>query len=277
VKIRLLGVRGSTPAPGADFVRYGGHTSCVAITPSGESDPTLLLDAGTGIRSVTELLSGPAFHGSILLTHLHWDHVCGLPFFGAGDHPASSVDVHLPAQLRCSGRDLLARGMSPPSFPIGPEDLRGNWTFRAEEPGARRIAGFEVGCADVAHKGGRTYGYRVSDAHGAIAYLPDHNPARARSDREDPTVVPPSLSAEVRSCSEAGSSASARPRAAASRTRGSLVRSAVRSRRTASSVLLFPSRRAAPRRTQGFGEDRVLDRRARAAGSVIDRPNPSRS
>jgi phosphoribosyl 1,2-cyclic phosphodiesterase len=183
VKIRLLGVRGSTPAPGADFVRYGGHTSCVAITPSGESDPTLLLDAGTGIRSVTELLSGPAFHGSILLTHLHWDHVCGLPFFGAGDHPASSVDVHLPAQLRCSGRDLLARGMSPPSFPIGPEDLRGNWTFRAEEPGARRIAGFEVGCADVAHKGGRTYGYRVSDAHGAIAYLPDHNPARGRSDR----------------------------------------------------------------------------------------------
>lgn len=176
MKIHLLGVRGSTQAPGADFLRYGGHTSCVAITAAGEDVPTLLLDAGTGIRSATELVSAPAFRGSILLSHLHWDHVCGLPFFGAGDHPDSSVDVYLPAQLGCSGRDLLARSMSPPSFPIGPEDLRGRWALRATEPGSLRVGGFEVGCAELVHKGGRTYGYRVSDGTGSLAYLPDHSP-----------------------------------------------------------------------------------------------------
>jgi phosphoribosyl 1,2-cyclic phosphodiesterase len=58
VKIQLLGVRGSTPAPGADFARYGGHTSCIAITPEGGDLPTLVLDAGTGLRSLTALLGG---------------------------------------------------------------------------------------------------------------------------------------------------------------------------------------------------------------------------
>ena len=72
--------------------------------------------------------------------------------------------------------------MSPPSFPIGPEDLRGHWAFRAVEPEVLRIGGFEVGCADLAHKGGRTFGYRVSDGTGALAYLPDHSPVRGLSD-----------------------------------------------------------------------------------------------
>ena len=143
MRVRLLGVRGSTPAPGSDFLRYGGHTSCLAITGSGADAPTVLLDAGTGVRSVTEMVVGPAFRGSILLTHLHWDHVCGLPFFAAGDHPDSEVDVYLPAQHGASGRDLLARSMSPPSFPIEPEGLRGQWTFHAVEPGPLGIAGFE--------------------------------------------------------------------------------------------------------------------------------------
>ncbi len=183
MKIRLLGVRGSTQAPGSDFLRYGGHTSCVAITPSGQPNPALLLDAGTGIRSATNMMGGTAFRGSILLSHLHWDHVCGLPFFAAGDHPDSAVDVYLPAQDGCSGRDLLARSMSPPSFPIAPEDLRGRWHFRAMEAGSLPISGFEIGCADVVHKGGRTFGYRVSDAHGSMAYLPDHSPALGISDR----------------------------------------------------------------------------------------------
>src|SRR3954447_19770291 len=78
VKVVLLGVRGSTAAPGQEFVRYGGHTSCVAVTPDGATDPTLVLDAGTGLRDLTGLLSTQAFRGSILLSHLHWDHVQGL-------------------------------------------------------------------------------------------------------------------------------------------------------------------------------------------------------
>ena len=98
MRLWLLGVRGSTPAPGPDFVRYGGHTSCVAIAADGHDAPTLVLDAGTGLRTLTALLPGPAYRGAILLSHLHWDHVQGIPFFVAGDHYESVVDLYLPAQ-----------------------------------------------------------------------------------------------------------------------------------------------------------------------------------
>jgi phosphoribosyl 1,2-cyclic phosphodiesterase len=182
MRLWLLGVRGSTPAPGAEFVRYGGNTSCVAIAADGQDVPTLVLDAGTGLRSLTALLPGPAFQGTILLSHLHWDHMQGIPFFAAGDHYQSVVDLYLPAQGGLSGRDLLAKTMSPPCFPIPPEGLRGAWTFTALKPGRIDVAGFGVTAAEVAHKGGRTYGYRVDDSWGSIAYLPDHGPVQGCSD-----------------------------------------------------------------------------------------------
>jgi phosphoribosyl 1,2-cyclic phosphodiesterase len=182
VRLELLGVRGSTCAPGAEFVRYGGHTSCVAVRADDAAVPTLVLDAGTGLRSLTGMLDGAAFDGSILLSHLHWDHMQGLPFFAAGDRDASRVDLYLPAQDGRSGRDLLAQAFSPPAFPITPEGLKGRWTEHALEPGSQQVEGFDVLAVEVAHKGGRTYGYRVSDASGSVAYVPDHAPAAGMSD-----------------------------------------------------------------------------------------------
>jgi phosphoribosyl 1,2-cyclic phosphodiesterase len=182
MKLVLLGVRGSTPAPGQDFVRYGGHTSCVAVVPEGTADPTLVLDAGTGLRALSERLSVPAYRGAIMLSHLHWDHVQGLPFFAAGDRHASDIDLYLPAQLGESARALLTRMMGPPAFPIEPGGLHGNWRFHALESGSLPVGGFVVHAADLAHKGGRTFGYRVEDAIGSIAYLPDHGPVQGCSD-----------------------------------------------------------------------------------------------
>ena len=174
----LLGVRGSTPAPGSDYVRYGGHTSCVAVTAAGASAPTLLMDAGTGIRSLPRLLGPQPFRGSILLSHLHWDHVEGLPFCRAVDRDDARVDLHIPEQDGVSSRDLLARMFSPPSFPIEPEGLLGTWRFLPVSEGAMSIEGFEVTAVDVNHKGGRTFGYRVTSAARSFAYLPDHAPSR---------------------------------------------------------------------------------------------------
>jgi phosphoribosyl 1,2-cyclic phosphodiesterase len=182
VKLRVLGVRGSTPAPGPDFVRYGGHTSCVAVQPDGAPYPTLVLDAGTGLRTLTGQLSTSAFHGAIVLSHLHWDHVQGIPFFAAGDRHASVVDVYLPAQRGETARQLLTRMMSPPLFPIEPGGLNGEWSFHALEAGWHEIGGFKVRTADLAHKGGRTFGYRIEDGSGSVAYLPDHGPVQGCSD-----------------------------------------------------------------------------------------------
>jgi phosphoribosyl 1,2-cyclic phosphodiesterase len=178
VRLQFCGVRGSTPAPGADFVRYGGHTSCVAVGHDGQP-PTLILDAGTGIREVTGLLGGQPFRGTILLTHLHWDHVQGLPFFRAGDHEDAEVRLLLPDQQDGdSAERVLARGMSPPHFPIGPDGLRGRWAFGTQSPGPVAVSapGFTVEAREIPHKGGRTLGYRVSDGHSVLAYVTDHCP-----------------------------------------------------------------------------------------------------
>jgi phosphoribosyl 1,2-cyclic phosphodiesterase len=184
VKLTLLGVRGSTPAPGTEFARYGGHTSCVAVTADGAEAPTLILDAGTGIRGLPGLLGGAAFAGSILLTHLHWDHWQGLPFCPAVDNPGARTDLYLPVE---SGdpMELLARGMSPPLFPIGPDGLLGSWRFPATPPGPCVIEGFTVTHAAITHKGGLTYGIRVERDGVSMAYLPDHAPQLGSAAAED--------------------------------------------------------------------------------------------
>lgn len=173
MRVRFCGVRGSTPAPGHEFARVGGHTSSLAVTPDGSDRPRLLLDAGTGIRTVSELLEGEPFVGTVLLTHLHWDHTQGLPFFVAADRDDAEVRVLLPS----NGDDVsstFARVMSPPHFPIGPDGLRGQWWFEAIEEGCHDLETISVRAAQITHKGGRTFGYRLADATGTLAYLPDH-------------------------------------------------------------------------------------------------------
>jgi phosphoribosyl 1,2-cyclic phosphodiesterase len=187
MRLHFSGVRGSTPAPGPEFVRYGGNTSCVAIAPAAVggarslSRPSLILDAGTGLRNVTRLLGQEPFVGSILMTHLHWDHVQGLPFFRAGDREDARVHVSIPDQS--DGRDaeeVLADMMSPPHFPIRPRQLRGAWTFHTVVQGAVALGPgleeFHVTAIEVPHKGGPMLGFRVSDAHSSVAYVPDHCP-----------------------------------------------------------------------------------------------------
>jgi ribonuclease BN (tRNA processing enzyme) len=161
----------------------GGHTSCVALAHD-ERPWTLLLDAGTGIRRLTDELGGHAFEGTVVLTHLHWDHLQGLPFFAAGDRDDARVRVFVPEQVADDGsvRDpagVLGLAMSPPHFPIGPEGLRGQWEFASMRAGAHTVEEFSVTAFDVPHKGGRTFGLRVGDGDASIAYIPDHLPGAA--------------------------------------------------------------------------------------------------
>jgi len=174
VRVTICGSRGSTPAPGPDTVRYGGHTSCVVLAHDG-ARPSLVLDAGTGIRRVTAMLGDTCFEGSIVLGHLHWDHTQGLPFFSAADRPGARTDFYMPAQG--DAEEVLRRVMSPPHFPITPAELRGTWNFGALEPDiACDIEGFTVVAREIPHKGGRTFGFRISDGSATVAYLSDHCP-----------------------------------------------------------------------------------------------------
>jgi phosphoribosyl 1,2-cyclic phosphodiesterase len=162
-------VRGSTPVSGDEFARVGGHTSCLAVAR--DDAPVLLLDAGTGLQPLARAFTGAPFRGTILLSHLHWDHVQGLPFFPPADRDDAEVTLVQPAQ----GDPLatLARAMSPPHFPIPPDGLRGSWKFVGIDPGTHDFEGFEVMAREVEHKGGRAFGYRVSDDRASFAYVPD--------------------------------------------------------------------------------------------------------
>ena len=179
MRVSFCGTRGSTPAPGADFVRFGGHTSCVALShdEAGPPRPVLLLDAGTGLRRLAEVLGDDPFRGTTLVSHLHWDHVQGLPFFANGDRTDARVDLFVPAQSSESdAAALLSRMMSPPFFPITPAQLRGAWSFGFLPEGDFEAERFWVTVRDVPHKGGRTVGFRVSDGRSSLAYIPDHQP-----------------------------------------------------------------------------------------------------
>ncbi len=177
MQVDFCGVRGSLPAAGVEFARYGGHTSCVALTHDGERSPSLLLDAGTGLQRAAALLGGAPFAGTMLLSHLHWDHIIGLPFFPPGHRDDARVRVMLPAQPSgVSAVAALEGVMSPPYFPVGPSELRGDWSCASIDVGEREVERFHVLAREIPHKGGRTFGYRVSDGGTAVAYLPDHNP-----------------------------------------------------------------------------------------------------
>lgn len=178
MRVHLCGVRGSTPAVGAEFAAVGGNTSCVAIVHDDEVMPRLVLDAGTGLRAVSTLLAGEPFRGTILLGHLHWDHTHGLPFFRAGDRPDAVTRLLVPEQ-GMPAIDLIGTFMAPPAFPIGPERLRGEWSFESIDEGVHSVEGFRMLAREIPHKGGRTLGYRIDDGGSSLAYLSDHGPVEA--------------------------------------------------------------------------------------------------
>ncbi len=173
VQAHIFGVRGSVPTPGPANLRYGGNTSCVGIGDDGEA-PRLLLDFGTGVRNLAAALGADAFRGTVLLGHLHWDHILGIPFFPPADHPEAKVDVYMPAQ----GDPVAAleRPMSPPAFPITPMGLRGEWSFHGLETGEYEFEGYRVTAREVPHGGGRTFGYRIQGDSRTITYISDHCP-----------------------------------------------------------------------------------------------------
>jgi phosphoribosyl 1,2-cyclic phosphodiesterase len=171
-----------TPAPGAAFTRYGGHTACLAFAHDGER-PSLIVDAGTGIRLVGDFFQPEAtifgsepFSGTLLLSHLHFGHTQGLPFFGAGNHTGSRVDLFAPTGD--GAEEGIERFLSPPFFPITPSQLLGSWQYQRLTAGELELEGFSVAIREIPHAESPTFGFRVSDGGANVAYLGDHAPAR---------------------------------------------------------------------------------------------------
>ena len=153
MKVRFWGTRGSIPTPGPSTVRYGGNTACVEVRDS--SDSLLVLDAGTGLRELGLALmngGGPRpFSVDLLLSHLHWDHIQGIPFFRPAFDPKTSLRIRGPKQSRAL-RELLGLGMDDPFFPVDLDDLPARLEVGELHDGSEeRIGQFLVKAASLFH------------------------------------------------------------------------------------------------------------------------------
>jgi phosphoribosyl 1,2-cyclic phosphodiesterase len=173
VDVTFYGVRGSTPCSAPEMLRYGGNTSSVVIRQDGE--PPLLLDLGTGLRPFGAAWpADQTFAGNALISHLHWDHVQGIPFFSPALRPGATLNVYGPVQE--DGRSLAEAFdtfFRPPYFPITLSQLPADLRFIDCEEGLHHIGGYQVTARVIPHVG-RTLGFRIESDHGVVAYLPDH-------------------------------------------------------------------------------------------------------
>jgi phosphoribosyl 1,2-cyclic phosphodiesterase len=169
IEIRFWGVRGSIASSGPGRQQVGGNTSCVEVR-AGEQ--LIILDAGTGLRDLgVELMRrGGRVDATLLVSHLHWDHIQGFPFFAPAYSPESRLAIYGP---RPELLDAFAAQMRPPHFPVGLDAMRAALDFHGVSPGVRFALGdVEVRTAAARHPGG-CLAWRLDHGGRSLVYATD--------------------------------------------------------------------------------------------------------
>ena len=175
-KLKFWGVRGSIPTPGPNTVWYGGNTSCVEVRADGE---IIILDAGSGIRALGQSLAqefnDQSINLTLLITHTHWDHIQGFPFFIPAYSPHNKVRIFGYEGARKGLHSTLTSQMESPYFPVSMRHMPGNIAVTELREREFQIGNVKVATAFVNHPG-VCVGYRLFTSAGSIAYLPDNEP-----------------------------------------------------------------------------------------------------
>jgi len=187
VRVRFWGVRGSIAAPGPDTIRYGGNTPCVTIERGRD---LLILDAGTGLRKLGVCLQaeakGKPQNLHMLITHTHWDHIQGFPFFVPAYVPINKLDVHGPPSVEKPLAKVLRGQMDPAYFPVALGDMAADITVHEIREAEFSVGPFKVQAMYVNHPG-ITMAYRIELDGTVITYATDTEPYRfLLTDRHDP-------------------------------------------------------------------------------------------
>jgi phosphoribosyl 1,2-cyclic phosphodiesterase len=174
MKIRFWGTRGSIPSPGPRTVRYGGNCSCVEVRT--RDDELFIIDAGTGIRELgLALMNEQPVVAHILLSHTHWDHISGFPFFPPAFVPTNTLTIYAARNIDKRLEDVMAGQMEYTYFPVTLGDLPAELNYREllEET-------FTIGSAHITtHYLNHTsicMGYRIESHGRSVAYVSDHEP-----------------------------------------------------------------------------------------------------
>ncbi len=185
-RVKFWGVRGSIPVPGPSTVRYGGNTSCIEVRAEGE---IIILDAGSGLRLLGNSLEdefGPRpIKLTLLITHTHWDHIQGLPFFLPAYKEKNSLRVLGYEGARKGLAAILASQMETSFFPVSLRDMPSAIEIEELKEMEFPIGKVRVNARFVNHPG-ICAGYRLETSSGAVAYLPDNEPyERGNSDSDE--------------------------------------------------------------------------------------------
>lgn len=176
MRVRFWGTRGSIATPGPGTVRFGGNTSCVGVTTS--AGACFIFDCGTGVRALGEALMAHTpqpITATILLSHTHWDHIQGFPFFAPLFMPGNRITVCGPEGSGRSLREVLSGQMEFTYFPVEIDQLPATITFRELGEGTHEMEGARI-VAQYLHHPAMTLGYRVEADGAAVVYLCDHEP-----------------------------------------------------------------------------------------------------
>ena len=175
-RVKFWGVRGSIPVPGSSTVGYGGNTSCVEVRADGE---LIILDAGSGMRelgkSLREEFGDRPIRLTLLISHFHWDHIQGLPFFEPAYDEKNSLRVLGFEGAQAGLAAVLAMQMETTFFPVSLRDL--SRTVSIEELREMDFSNGKVTAkAHYLNHPGICMGYRLNTSNGSIAFLPDNEP-----------------------------------------------------------------------------------------------------
>lgn len=174
VRLKFWGVRGSIPTPGPQTVRFGGNTSCVELRADGQ---IVILDAGTGLRPLGAALTAEFRDRpqelTLLISHTHWDHIQGFPFFLPAYQRQNRVRVLGYEDTRRGLQEALLGQMAAPYFPVTLPEMPGNIVFEELKDAAFQVGPIRVSSCRTNHPGA-CYGYRLDTSAGSICYVPDH-------------------------------------------------------------------------------------------------------
>ena len=174
MKVTCWGTRGSIATPGPETARYGGNTTCVEVLL--DNGNCLVFDAGTGIRKLGNALiaRGLPVDISLFLTHAHWDHIQGFPFFTPAYVSGNRLQIYGYYQGAEHIEDILVDQMESIHFPVNFNAMQADITFHNITTRTCNIDGVTISCADINHPGGGV-GYRIEADDSVLVFIPDND------------------------------------------------------------------------------------------------------
>ncbi|MBW5410661.1 MBL fold metallo-hydrolase [Brachyspira hampsonii] len=187
MKVRFLGSRGSIPTPGSSFSVYGGNTSCIQVV---DDDGTyIILDAGSGLKNASYYaLKSEKTESIILLTHFHWDHIIGIPFFAPFFYDKYSFTIYGPKDSYTEMYDTINNILAKDYFPVNLEQFAANLKFEAFYEGKKITFGnMTIEGLWVNHPC-HTLSYKITSGNKTVVYLTDHEPYKKRLHAQHPSL-----------------------------------------------------------------------------------------